>query len=130
VCRPVTDILCLTVTHFVLAQASNFEIPTLLAGKKLDSPSSDLGTGNDEIPAKALILGGAYHDDDVLALQELVEKAGGRHVAWLRVDSKTIGEMNPPDYAAEVGKRAKARVLKLEEEGKLDNVQKDSVYFV
>jgi hypothetical protein len=118
--------------HFVLADASKTEIPTLLSDRMPDPQSSKLGAGTTTTTApKALILGGAYDDAAIAELQGLVQAAGGRRVPWLRVDSTTFGETpGSPEYAAAVGRRCRDKVLRLEEEGKLDAVEGDAVYYV
>jgi hypothetical protein len=118
------------VVNFVLAKAAETAIPALLANKAPSRLSTKLGSRSTNAAPVALLLGGAYDDAAVAALHIRVKMAGGRNVAWLRVDSSSIGETDPEKYAAEVGRRCKAKVLQLAADEKLNNERRDAKYFV
>jgi hypothetical protein len=118
------------VIHFTLAAAIDHELPLLLVGQTPDPPSSELGTGNWDEPPRALLLGGAYGDEDIARLQKLVDDTpDARRIPWLRVDSTKKGPSPGPEYAIWVVSRLQEVLKKLEAEGKL-NGEDSGVYLV
>lgn len=116
-----------SVIHFILLQAVTTELPAVLSGKPPAKPSSSLGTGNWSAPPRALLLGGAYQNEDIEKLQKLVnETEGAVKIPWLRVDSskgpppsQAPTEAQAREYGAKVSNRMKERLHALEAEGKL-----------
>lgn len=113
------------------------ELPVLLTGKPPSAPSSTVGSGNWSDPPRALLLGGAYQDDDIERLQKLVQASdGAAKIPWLRVDvSKRAPPAQDPDenqareYGMDVARRMKETLNKLDVEGKLGQGN-DGVYKV
>lgn len=112
--------------HFTLASAIAQELPSLLTGKPPSSPSSSLGTANWAAPPQALLLGGAYQDEDIDRLEQLIESIeGAAKIPWLRVD---VGNKPPPqlqdpeqvrEYGLSVASRMKMKLGELSADGKL-----------
>jgi hypothetical protein len=116
--------------HFTLAASIESELPALLTNKPPESPSSTLGSGDWTVPPRAFLLGGAYTDEDIQRLKELLEGTlGVRSIPWLRVDSSKPSPPIGPEYAVAVVARFKEVLKKLEAEGKL-NEDDGGVYLV
>lgn len=127
------------VIHFTLASAIADELPSLLTGKTPPNPKSSLGTRNWSEPPRALLLGGAYQQEDIERLQKVANGTEGAAVIpWLRVDS-TKGKPPPSiassddhirkAYASAIVHRLKAKLNELHAEGKLQ-VGQGGIYLV
>jgi hypothetical protein len=118
------------VVHFTLASAIENELPLLLQNKVPEPASSSLGTGNWSAPPRALLIGGAYTDDDVASLRKLIDETEGnvRRIPWLRVDSSKPAPPLGPEYGKAVVERAREALKRLEGEGKLTE-DDGEVYF-
>ncbi|KAI6350976.1 hypothetical protein MCOR25_010239 [Pyricularia grisea] len=126
----------LTVVHFTLVEHVENELPLLLNGER-PSPlnNSVVAPGKwepESNPPAALLLGGAYTDEMVQKLRaslgygpddedEAASSPAGRKIPWVKIDSakSTLSPLDP-GYPADVVRRLKEAVLKLQAEGKLD----------
>lgn len=112
-----------------MATAINEELPFLLSGRAPPSPSSTVGTGNWSTPPQALLLGGAYGDEDIDAMMKSVDQMdGAAKIPWLRLD-RTKSTLPPPPpqlndeqaklYGMDIATRMKKTLDQLKSEGKL-----------
>ncbi|KAF6223071.1 hypothetical protein HO173_013341 [Letharia columbiana] len=115
--------------HAILSPATGAaEIPTLLRGEKpssSDPDAADLGTHSYSKKPVAIMMGGAYGEEDAKAMREACK--GHLNVPWIFFDKeKPIGLEPGPEYAKIVIGRGKELVKKLEEE---DKFGKDGIYY-
>ncbi|KLU90857.1 hypothetical protein MAPG_09382 [Magnaporthiopsis poae ATCC 64411] len=139
--KAVIDLLLpeIEVIHFTLAEAIDKELPLLLKGEQPDPKSSALATGRWESgPPVALLLGGAYDETAIQKLRQSLglvgasdgEPAIATSIPWVRIDSaKSTIKPTEPGYPADVVRRFKETLLKLQAEGKL-GLKDSSVYAV
>ncbi|EJT82585.1 hypothetical protein GGTG_02558 [Gaeumannomyces tritici R3-111a-1] len=139
--KPVIEALLpeIEVIHYTLAEAIDRELPLLLRGEQPDPKSSNLASARWESgPPVALLLGGAYDEAAIQRLRRSLglvgasddEPATATSIPWIRIDSKkSTVKPTDPGYAADVTRRMKETVLKLNSEGKL-GVKDNSVYAI
>ncbi|EHA46693.1 hypothetical protein MGG_09649 [Pyricularia oryzae 70-15] len=130
----------LSVVHFTLVEHVDKEMPLLLKGERPSPLNNSVVTPGKwepgSNPPAAVLLGGAYTDEMVRALRAsagygpdddgaatTASSPAGRKIPWIKIDSakSTLGPRDP-GYPADVVRRLKGAVLKLQAEGKLDGV--------
>ncbi|TLS22498.1 uncharacterized protein PpBr36_10063 [Pyricularia pennisetigena] len=127
----------ISAVHFTLVAHIEEELPLLLAGERPNPPNNSVVTPGkwepESNPPVALLLGGAYTDEMVQNLRassgygpdDVVAKGSSptapRRIPWIKIDSakSTLGPQDP-GYSADVVRRLKQAVLKLQADGKLD----------
>ncbi|TLD18464.1 hypothetical protein PspLS_10340 [Pyricularia sp. CBS 133598] len=127
----------LSVVHFTLAEDFDKEMHLLLKGQRPNPLNNSVvapGKWEPESnPPAALLLGGAYTEDMVQKLRASLgygpddeaaatgSSPARRKIPWIKIDSaKSSFEPRDPEYPADVVRRLKEAVLKLQAEGKLD----------
>ncbi|OBT72656.1 hypothetical protein VF21_08575 [Pseudogymnoascus sp. 05NY08] len=119
---------CETIHVVFSAAAGAKDIPTILSGQA--PPATDetnVGTGNYTRKADAIIVGGAYGDEQFNEMRNsCAELPGNGGVAWLRLNMSTPTPPLGPEYGKAVVERCKACLKELELGGKLGT---DGIYF-
>lgn len=110
------------VVHFILtAEAAAEELPAVFKGQLPEPRSSSIGTGNVALIPKAVVLGGAYTDEDFALMHQAVSSQDqARAVVWLRQDSSKPAPPLGPEYGKAMVARVKETLVVLEKDGKLD----------
>lgn len=104
--------------HFVLTpEAGAKEIPQVLQGIMPDVKSSDIGSGNLDRGVKAVILGGAYHDEGINAMKEAASSVV--NIPWVKQDITQPTPPLGPEYGKAMVARVRESLGKLEASGKL-----------
>ena len=119
------------VTHFIqIVQDGVSYISSLLQGKPPADTNAreNIGTHNYSQKAKAIILGGAFNDENIAEMRQACE--GVNHVPWLRPNMARVKPpASPADqlaYAEMTVKKVKACLAELRQKGDLE---KDGLYF-
>jgi len=105
------------IPNFALGVA---ELPSVVLGQipppRDATATQNFGSGNYGKRPVAIIVGGLYTDSDVAGMRDVILKEAGPRgleIPWLRVDM-SVPHASPTEdgaaYAAEVGRRAKARL--------------------
>jgi hypothetical protein len=95
------------------------EIPQILRGKLPDNRLSSIGSGSLANRAKAVVLGGGYDNDDVIAsMREAASKAA--NIPWVRQDTSKPTPPLGPEYGKAMVGRVKEALGELQKSGKLD----------
>lgn len=119
--------------HFILGpEAATAEIPTVLKGQTVVSPSSNLGTSNDAVRPKAIVLGGGFVGDFENVKSEVEKQfaqSGGSRVAWCMHDASKPHPPLGPEYGKAVLERCRELLDRLQSEGKLDDGRSETYYY-
>ncbi|KAF3004254.1 hypothetical protein E8E13_007844 [Curvularia kusanoi] len=115
------------VIHFVqTVEAGKQQIPVLLRGGDPGRIGSNMGSKNYEKTPVAVLLGGAFNDQDIKELREA--NKGTKEVPWLRPDTTKPAPPPGPEYGKAMVARIKETMKELEETNKLDG-NGDVVWF-
>ncbi|GKU07050.1 hypothetical protein FLAG1_09883 [Fusarium langsethiae] len=113
------------VVHFILpGESGKVIIPELLRGNPPPShpDTSAIGSGNYAQVPEAVVLGGAFEDNDIEALRDAVKAVdGARGVAWVRQDTtQPAPPVTSPEYPKLMTRRTKESIIQLHKNTKLD----------
>ncbi|RGP71955.1 hypothetical protein FSPOR_3070 [Fusarium sporotrichioides] len=113
------------VVHFILpGESGKVIIPELLRGNPPPSHPdvSAIGSGNYTQVPEAVVLGGAFEDNDIEALRNAVKAMDGvRGVAWVRQDTtQPTPPVTSPEYPKLMTRRTKESIIQLHKNMKLD----------
>ena len=119
--------------HFILGpEAAIDEIPVILKGQTLASQSSTLGTSNDAVRPKAIVLGGGFvgvFENVKSEVEKQFAQSGGSRVAWCMHDASKPHPPPGPEYGKVVMERCKELLGRLQSEGKLDDGRTETYYY-
>lgn len=106
--------------HFILTSESGIqEIPQILRGTLPENRLSSIGSGNLASGVKAVVLGGGYDDDGVIAaMREAASKAA--NIPWVRQDTSKPTPPLGPEYGKAMVGRVREALGELQASGKLD----------